>query len=137
MTEPRSRPGAGHDDVKLKPLTKILDRKVYPPGHVIFAEGAEAERAYMILRGEVDISARNKSGKVVHLTTMHSGQVFGEMALLVHRTRSATATTKTACELLIISKSQMEDKMDALEPLMRLWVETLADRIIAATQSAQ
>jgi CRP-like cAMP-binding protein len=128
---------AGSDDVKLRPLAKVLDRKLYPPDTLIFTQGDGAEKAYMILRGEVDISVINKNGKNVHLTTLHSGQVFGEMALLVRKPRSATAKTKTACELLTITKSQLDEKMRSLDPFMRLWVETLAERILAATRSAE
>jgi CRP-like cAMP-binding protein len=128
---------AGTEDVKLRPLAKVLDRKLYPPDTVIFTQGDGAEKAYMILRGEVDISAINKHGKSVHLTTLHSGQVFGEMALLVRKPRSASAKTKTSCELLTISKAQLDDKMRSLDPLMKLWVETLAERILAATRSAE
>ncbi|MBL8644903.1 MAG: cyclic nucleotide-binding domain-containing protein [Rhodospirillaceae bacterium] len=128
---------AGPEDVRMRPLAKILDRKLFPPDSVIFNQGDAAEKAYMILRGEVDISAVNKNGKMVHLTTLRTGQAFGEMALLVRRPRSATAKTKTACELLTISKAQLEEKMKALDPLMKLWVETLAERILAATRSAE
>jgi CRP-like cAMP-binding protein len=127
----------GNEDLKLKPLAKVLDRKLYPAACVIFNQGESAEKAYMILRGEVDITAVNKNGKTVHLTTLHSGQVFGEMALLVRKPRSATATTKIPCELLAISRAQLEDKMKSLDPLMRLWVETLAERILAATRTAE
>lgn len=125
------------EEVKLRPLTKVLDRKLYPPDAVIFTQGDAAEKAYMILRGEVDITAVNKHGKTVHLTTLHSGQVFGEMALLVRKPRSATAKTKTSCELLTISRNQLDEKMQSLDPLMKLWVETLAAQILTATQSAE
>ncbi|MBL8629568.1 MAG: cyclic nucleotide-binding domain-containing protein [Rhodospirillaceae bacterium] len=128
---------AGSEDVKLRPLAKVLDRKLYPPDSAIFTQGDVAEKAYMILRGEVDISAINKNGKTVHLTTLHSGQVFGEMALLVGKPRSASARTKSACELLTISKAQLDEKMRSLDPLMKIWVETLAERILVATRSAK
>lgn len=131
-----SRMSGKADEVRLKPLAKVLDRKVFPAQSVIFSQGENAEKAFMILRGEIDISAVNKDGKQVHLTTLHGGQVFGEMALLVHKPRSATATTKTVCELLAISKTQLDEKMRSLDPFMKLWVETLAERVLAATRHA-
>ncbi len=137
MSSPGKTSLAGAEDVKLRPLAKVLDRKLYPPDTLVFTQGDAAEKAYMILRGEVDISAINKNGKSVHLTTLHSGQVFGEMALLVRKPRSASAKTKTGCELLTISKAQLDEKMRSLDPLMKLWVETLAERILAATRSAE
>ncbi len=112
---------------------EVFSRKVFPPESVIFRQGDSADHAYMIMRGEVDIVATNVRGKQVRLLTMSKGQVFGDMALMVKGPRSASAITKTECELMLVKASQLEKKLQDTDPLMRLWVETLAERIVATT----
>ncbi|MCB2106247.1 MAG: cyclic nucleotide-binding domain-containing protein [Rhodobacteraceae bacterium] len=113
---------------------QILLRKAIPAGQKIFFEGAEADRAFIIQSGEVDICARGAYGELKVLTTLQKGQVFGEMALMMNAPRSATAVAKTACELTIVHKSHLEEKMQSIDPLIRRWVESLAKRIVMLTQ---
>lgn len=115
---------------------EVFSRKVYPPGAVIFNQGDPAAYAYMIMRGEVDILAVNERGKTIHLHTMSKGQAFGEMALMTHSTRSATAVTKTECEVMMVKAAQFDKKLQEIDPLMRLWVQNLAERIVATTAKA-
>jgi len=55
----------------------------------------------VILEGQVDIQA---SGKV--LETIHSGGIFGELALVDNEPRSAEAVAKTDCKLVPINKKR-------------------------------
>jgi CRP-like cAMP-binding protein len=59
-------------------------------GTVIFEEGAAADSFYVLLEGEVDIGVRNRV-----LRTLKAGEIFGEMALIDARPRSASATART------------------------------------------
>lgn len=115
---------------------EVFSRKVYSPGAVIFRQGETALNAYMILRGEIDIWAVNDRGVQIHLYTMTKGQVFGEMALMTKGTRSATAVARTECELMVVKAAQFEKKLQGIDPLMRLWIQTLAQRIVATTLKA-
>jgi CRP-like cAMP-binding protein len=53
---------------------------------------------YVVLEGEVDILIH---GKIVN--TVGPGGLFGEMALIDTRPRSATAVTRSDCKLVAIS----------------------------------
>lgn len=72
-------------------------------GQVIFNEGdtAQCDCMYAVLEGEVEITKRGAL-----LETVPPGGVFGEMGLLDHTARSATARAKCDGKLARISDSR-------------------------------
>jgi CRP-like cAMP-binding protein len=67
----------------------------FGPGDVIFEEGSEGDRMYVIRSGEVAIE---RNGKI--LATLAAGDILGEMAVIDGSKRCATATAKQECELV-------------------------------------
>jgi CRP/FNR family transcriptional regulator, cyclic AMP receptor protein len=67
--------------------------KHFRAGERIFGEGEPGDFMYGVIEGQVDIL---KDGKVVD--TVGPGGIFGEMALIDHTARSATAVAKTDCK---------------------------------------
>ena len=68
-------------------------------GSYIFHQGKPGDTMYVILEGEVDILLND-----VAVATFHQGQIFGEMALIDDRARSASAFAKTDCKLVPVDK---------------------------------
>lgn len=68
-------------------------------GSVIFREGDPGDSLYVILEGEVDVSVNGH-----HVWRLQTGEVFGEMALVEARPRSATAVAHSACRLVTIDE---------------------------------
>lgn len=64
----------------------------YPAGETIFAEGDPGHGLYLVLAGTVRISVRGREHLPETLDTFHTGDFFGEMALIDQSPRSATAT---------------------------------------------
>ncbi|MCX7152860.1 MAG: cyclic nucleotide-binding domain-containing protein [Proteobacteria bacterium] len=73
----------------------------FAPGQVIFAEGEPGELMYVVHDGEVELHVK---GKLVD--TLGEGGVLGEMALVDHEPRVATATAKTACKLMPVAEKR-------------------------------
>ena len=57
-----------------------------------------------VLTGTVRISMPTVKGKEVILGDLHAGELFGEIALLDGKPRSANATALTKCELLVLER---------------------------------
>ena len=74
----------------LTPIAKDLDAQHFSAGHKFFGIGDHGEDMYVVSSGEVEIILR---GKV--LETVHAGGIFGELALIDHRERSADVVAKT------------------------------------------
>ena len=64
--------------------------KSYDPLQIIFAEGDQGDKMYIVQEGSVDIRKEN-DGEILHLNTLTKGEIFGEMALVEDLARSATA----------------------------------------------
>jgi CRP-like cAMP-binding protein len=77
------------------------DPKHFAAGQKIFGEGDAGDYMYGVIEGQVEI---HKGGQVVD--TIGPGGIFGEMALIDHTGRSATAVAKTDCKAAQISEKR-------------------------------
>ena len=78
-----------------------MSQAVFQPGQMIFREGDTTQEAYRILKGRVEISIAGEA-KAVILAQLGEGDIFGEMAMVDERPRSASAQALevTECEVL-------------------------------------
>lgn len=78
-----------------------MSSALFQPGQMIFREGDTTQEAYRILKGRVEISIVGE-GKSVILAQLGEGDIFGEMAMVDERPRSASAQALdvTECEVL-------------------------------------
>ncbi|MCB1142697.1 MAG: cyclic nucleotide-binding domain-containing protein [Leptospiraceae bacterium] len=77
-------------------------------GRVIFREGDKGNTMYIVLEGVVEIYVNIKNEEI-SLSTMKSGDFFGEMALFRDKPRSANARVIQEVKLAVIeSKAQLE-----------------------------
>jgi CRP-like cAMP-binding protein len=79
----------------------------HPAGELIFAKGDPGNSMMAVLDGRIMITAPSQDGRQVVLTVMRAGEVFGEIALLDGKERTADATAMTECELLIVPRRSL------------------------------
>lgn len=71
-------------------------------GETIMSEGDVSDnRAYMIESGSVDVYRQGSK-----LATLHTGDIFGEMALITNEPRSAQVVSNTDTEVLAFNKDE-------------------------------
>jgi CRP-like cAMP-binding protein len=123
----------------------LLFRKLAPPernalatrahmrsfdaGDTIFLMGTLHDSMIAVLEGEVRISVPSAEGKEVLLAIVHAGEVFGEIAMLDGKPRSADAKALTACTLAVLDR---RDVLAVLERNPTAWlglVEVLCSRL--------
>jgi CRP-like cAMP-binding protein len=73
--------------------------KAVSAGDTIFLENEDGDTAYVVTEGEIDLSVHG-----TRVETVGAGGIFGEMALIDHQTRSATATAKTDARIVAIDQ---------------------------------
>lgn len=74
-----------------------------PAGAVIIREGESGDEMFVLLAGELAITAQGK--RIDYLTP---GMILGEMAMVDDRPRSATATTATECALVRMNRARFQ-----------------------------
>ena len=94
----------------LHDLLAAFDTLTVPAGHAVIREGEEEAAAYIVARGELEVSRRSsdQSGKPVVLARLGSGAFFGEMALLSQLPGAASVVATRPSILLIARREALE-----------------------------
>jgi CRP-like cAMP-binding protein len=87
-------------------ITAYLRRRSVPKGTVIFRKGDAGLGLIGVLSGAVKISVASADGRDIVLNIIREGEVFGEIALLDGRARTADATAMSDCELMTIERRE-------------------------------
>jgi CRP-like cAMP-binding protein len=93
-------------------LASAARRTRHEVGSVIIREHDDGESMFAIMSGTVEVSTR-RLGRSKQLTTLSSGDIFGEISLLTGARRSATVRAVNAVETLEIDKKALQPIMDA------------------------
>jgi serine/threonine-protein kinase len=85
-----------------------LPRRVFSPGELIIREGDLGDAAYMIASGRCRAFRTTKDGTET-LAVMDTGDVFGEMALLLDEPRAASVEAVSNVTVLVLDKHTMTE----------------------------
>jgi CRP/FNR family transcriptional regulator, cyclic AMP receptor protein len=101
----------------------------YTTGDQIVAKGDPGDSMMAVLNGCVSISAPSPDGRHVVLSVLRVGDVFGEIALLDGRERTANAIALTSCEILIVSRRSLWSLLARRPDLCMDLLLVLCDRL--------
>ena len=118
---------------ELRILESLVHIRTYAAQEPVFVESEPGAGMYVIRSGRVDIKLRHQSDHPLLLAELETGDFFGEMALLGDTSRSATAITREASELIGFFHPDLEEIIN-LHPAMGAKIsfglaKTLADRL--------
>ena len=101
----------GFPDDELRTLAEIIKGIKAGPGDLLFEEGDEDDRFYVVTAGAVELVKQVPGGGEEKLAVRRAGDVFGEMALLNDAPRFATARVARECECMTLSRGDFERLM--------------------------
>lgn len=102
--------------------------KFYPKGTNIILEGSTSQEVYLIKMGRVEIVKNTKTGKKT-LAELGPNEIFGEMALVESRPRSASAVAMLDTECFVINPNIFEQKLNDVDPFMRSIFRVMSNTI--------
>lgn len=117
--------------MKSKPQAPLV--KQYLPGQVIFKEGSQGDKVYIIKEGAIKITTQ-QGEKMVTLAILNKGACFGEMSVISAKPRVATATADIETEVYEIDRQQVENIIGDIPPLFRVIINSLIKRVAKLNQ---
>jgi CRP-like cAMP-binding protein len=87
-----------------------------PAGTAIVREGEPAEALYVLVEGEVEVTARGEAAEEQAIRTMSAPAYFGEIGVLEHIARTATVSALTDAQLLRIDGTALLDALTSTPP---------------------
>jgi CRP-like cAMP-binding protein len=113
--------------VHLNPNSDDFNRS-YPKDTMIFSESEPGKELYIIQKGTVKISKIVDENEVM-LALLKNGDIFGEMALLENKPRSASAIALEEVSMLVVNKANFERMVSSQPQLISKLTQLLAERI--------
>ena len=111
-------------------VSELVDFK---PGDVVFQEGDPGGKLFIIRRGEVEV-VKQINGQPIVITRLGPDEIFGEMALLDGRHRSATVRAVSAVTCQVIGGDIFRRKLEEVPTWMRDLYGLVIDRLRATTR---
>jgi len=115
---------AGTTKKELERIAKSGDEITMTAGTLLVDQGQTGREAFVIVDGTVAVK---RNGRKV--TSLGPGAIVGELSLLDHGPRTATAVCETDCTLFVIDQRHFLAVLDDVPSLGHKMLSTLAGRI--------
>jgi CRP-like cAMP-binding protein len=115
---------AGCTRKELERIARSGDEVKMTAGTLLVDQGQTGVEAFVVLEGAVTVKRNNRK-----MTTLGPGAIVGELSLLDHGPRTATAICDTDCSLFVISQRHFLAVLDDVPTIAHKLLAVLAGRI--------
>jgi CRP-like cAMP-binding protein len=116
-------------DTSLSLLAKGCRFKNIKKGDVLFLQSDPSESAYVVCSGKISIILNSPDGREMVINEMRKEDIFGELGILTHKSRSTSAIARSESELLVIPQKVflrvIEDEPQLTRRILELTVSRL------------
>jgi len=112
------------DEILLQATEKSVRR-----GQTVFQKDDEGSYMVAVLSGRIRISATSSDGREVTLNMIEAGEIFGEIALLDGKPRSADATALENSNLMLVERRHFLPYLMSNSVLMMRVIDVLCERL--------
>jgi ATP-binding cassette, subfamily B, bacterial len=113
---------------ELRQLATVTEDLEVEEGKVLCREGESASEFFVIIDGEVDVTAGGR-----HLRTLSDGDFFGEIALIEDIRRTATVTATTPLRFFVLTRQSFWGMIERMPEVERKVLRALAKRVLATS----
>jgi CRP/FNR family transcriptional regulator, cyclic AMP receptor protein len=117
------------EPVDLTSIAQAMRPVTFNAGEVIFQRGDPGRELYLVTQGRVRLSILTAEGRELSFAHATAGNVFGEMATLDARQRSADATAVTKVSAMTLSQPVLNRLIDTRPPVARAMITFLCARL--------
>jgi CRP/FNR family cyclic AMP-dependent transcriptional regulator len=121
----------------LERISTYVKRRSVTKGSTIFEKGDAGVGLIGVVSGSVKISVASADGRDIVLNIIRPGEVFGEIALLDGRARTANATAMSDCELIVIERREFIPFLRSEPDVTLKLMEILCSRLRKTSEQVQ
>jgi len=118
-------------------LAAYAKMKEVARGATIFVKGSPGTCLFAVCRGVVLVTSTSSDGKSLFLNEIKEGEIFGEIALLDGRPRTADAAAFTDCSLIVIERRDFLPLLRSNPDVTLKLVEILCSRLRRTTEQVE
>lgn len=116
-------------EILQSPSSRIM---IYDNGNVIFSQGETCSNLSIVLLGEVEIQKLEASGKVLTVSNLKIGDVFGENLLFGDKNKyPMNVISKASSAVLHLSKGYVEELCQKSPGFLTTLMQTLSNKAVA------
>ena len=94
------------DDDRVE-LANVIDEAHVAAGESLFQAGDPGDALFIVQSGEIELFIKDTAGQKIVLATPSPGDMFGELAMLDHGPRTATAVALQDSEILVLDRDDL------------------------------
>lgn len=106
-------------DDEQKRIMEGLNMLTFNKGEIVIEEGDSGDSIYLIKSGRAKVST-HVLGKVIELAMLERGDIFGEVAFLTGRPRTATVTAIERLEVLEFTRPVLEEIIERDPSILKI-----------------
>jgi CRP/FNR family cyclic AMP-dependent transcriptional regulator len=119
----------GVDPTSAEALARSFETVEFPRGHVIFGEGDQGDKLYILLAGKVKIGRRSPDGRENLLWVAGPSDMFGELSIFDPGPRTSSATTITDVRAVSLDRPAVRKWINERPEIAEQLLRVLARRL--------
>jgi len=117
------------DEEELARIGNVARERPYPKNSIILFEDDPGDALYVVVSGRVKVVLIGEDGREVILSTMDSGDFFGEMSLIDDEPRSAHVIAMEDSRLLVLRRDDFHRCLDTTPRIALGLLRALSKRL--------
>ena len=120
------------DRKQLQRVAALCTEVRVPAGRTLCTEGQPGQEFFVVEQGEATVSVGG-----TEVATLGAGDFFGELALLDGQARTATVTSKTDMDLIVLTATEFSSALEADPMIAVRMLPAIGSRLRAKAQAPQ
>ncbi len=128
---------SGLDAESIKAIARLCQTRRLPAGQTLFVKGDPGDSLYGVRRGQVRVETGLPTGERLTIEVFGPGDLFGEIAVLDGRPRTADAVAAEDAELFVLPRAEFLAHLEHEPRLAIRLIELLCGRLRSTNERTE